>query len=135
MDKISAKWARAASTATPEYLEGVQNPRKDWSTETQKSAPAYKAGITKSLQNDSFKKGVARAGTSKWQTNALSKGVDRWAAGIAGSQPAYEEGFAPYAQIISRIQLPPRGPKGDPNNIQRVAIIAKALNDEKVKRS
>ena len=135
MDKISQKWARAASTATPEYEEGVNNPRKDWSTETQKANDAYKAGITKSISEDRFKKGVARAGTSKWQTNAIIKGVPRWAAGIAGSQPAYEEGFKPYADVIARTQLPARGPKGDPANINRVAIMAKALHDEKVKRA
>lgn len=135
LTKISEKWARQAAGATQEYEEGVRNPRKDWAAETQKANDSYKAGIQKSLADERFKKGVARAGTSKWQKGAIDKGVSRWAEGVAVSTKAYEEGFGPYASVIGRLQLPPRGPKGDPKNIQRVAVIAKALHDEKVKRA
>ena len=135
MERISAKWARNAAAGTPSYQEGIENPRRDWAEETAKAEPAYDAGIQKSIANKSFGKGVKRAGTSKWQNNSLTKGVSRWAAGIADSQTAYAEGFAPYAAVIARTPLPPRGPKGDPKNIERVRVMAKALNDEKTKRA
>lgn len=135
LDRISEKWMRAAQAATEEYRLGIENPRKDWSAETQNANEAYKAGIQKSISNDSYKKGVARAGTSKWQEGARTKGVPRWAAGIGVSQAAYEEGFKPYADVIARLQLPKRGPKGDPNNIARVAALAGALHAEKLKRT
>jgi hypothetical protein len=135
MDRISSKWIRAAQNASEEYREGVENPKKDWSAETQAANDAYKQGITRSIQEDRFKKGVARAGTSKWQRGAIEKGVARWPQGIAVSQAAYEEGFKPYADVIARTQLPKRGPKGDPANINRVAAMSKALHDEKIKRT
>jgi hypothetical protein len=35
-------------------------------------------------------------------------------------------------QVIESIQLPPRGPKGDPRNIERVRVIAQALRARKL---
>jgi hypothetical protein len=87
--------------------------------------------VQKSLADKSFEKGVNRVGTSKWQNAALQKGPGRWAEGVQLSTDNYAKGFAPFAQVIANTTLPPRGPKGDPSNIQRVAAMAKALNDAK----
>lgn len=135
LGQAGAKWKRMAAAATPEYKFGVEHPRKDWATETKAAEGAYEAGIAASLADKRFGKGVDRAGTSKWQQGAIEKGVSRWAQGVGVSQAAYEQGVKPYFDVISRITLPKRGPKGDPNNIQRVAILAEALHAEKLKRS
>ncbi len=134
VDQSSAKWLRSAQAATQEYAEGVTNPKKDWATETGNANEAYKAGIQKAVADDRFKKGVSKAGTSKWQKGAVEKGVQRWAPGIATAQQSYEEGVKPYLDVIARTQLPKRGPKGDAGNIQRVAILSAALHAEKLKR-
>lgn len=132
LDMISRKWARVAAASQEEYEQGVRNPRTDWAKATTDANNAYKAGISQALSEDRFAKGVAKAGTRKWQENAIAKGPRRWAEGIGLSEGAYEAGFAPYRQVISGITLPPRGPKGDPNNIRRVSIIAKALHEKKL---
>jgi hypothetical protein len=44
----------------------------------------------------------------------------------------YAKGFGPYANVIAATTLPPRYPKGDPRNIERVSAIAQALHQEKV---
>ena len=134
MSRISDKWKRVASGASAEYEEGVRNPRADWATETKKAEATYEEGIRASIGRKSFGKGVSKAGTDKWQSNALAKGPGRFSQGVALAQDAYEEGFSPYREVISRTPLPPRGPKGDPKNLARVAVIAKALHDEKIKR-
>jgi len=43
----------------------------------------------------------------------------------------YEKGFAPYRDEIEKTALPPRYPRRDPRNIQRVATIAAALGKKK----
>lgn len=134
MDRISNKWKRVASGAGTEYEEGVRNPRADWATETKNAEGTYEEGIRSSIGRKAFGKGVSKAGTAKWQSNALSKGPGRFSEGVALSKDAYEEGFSPYREVISRTALPPRGPKGDPKNLARVAVLAKALHDEKIKR-
>ena len=134
MDRISAKWARVASVSQTEYEEGVKNPRVDWAEATRAAAGSYQSGVQAAIQRKAFGRGVAAAGTPKWQERTLTKGPSRWAEGIQVSQAAYASGFSPYAEVLKRTVLPPRGPKGDPKNIQRVAIIAKALHDEKLSR-
>jgi len=134
LSMISEKWARQSGSATQSYVEGVQNPRTDWATATQDANENYKKGIQQSIAQDRFKKGVARAGTGAWQNGALNKGPARWAEGISKSTGAYEQGFEPYRNVIERTQLPKRAPKGDPSNINRVSVMAKALHDEKLKR-
>lgn len=132
ISKISEKWARVAGAAGNEYAEGVANPKKDWAVETANAEKAYEQGIQKSLASKSFGKGVKKAGTAKWQENAIEKGPIRYQQGVGLAQDAYETGFAPFAQTIANTKLPARGPKGDPSNINRVAVMAKALHDKKL---
>jgi hypothetical protein len=132
--RISGKWARVASVSQTEYEEGVRNPRSDWAEKTRAAEGNYERGVTQAIQRKSFGKGVAKAGTAKWQERTLTKGPSRWSEGIQQSKAAFEAGFAPYAEVIKRTNLPPRGPKGDPKNIQRVAVLAEALHAEKLSR-
>jgi len=124
---LADKWARRASISTPEYQAGVQNPRRDWAQETTAAAPAYRQGVQDAIQKGRFEKGVSRAGTSKWQENTLAKGPQRFSEGINQSIGEWQAGFAPYHDTISKVQLPARGPKGSPQNLQRVAAITNAL--------
>jgi hypothetical protein len=132
LDRISRKWIRQSEAAAPEYKFGVENPKKDWAQATKDAEGNYKAGVIKAANEGRFGKGVAKAGTNKWQKNAAGKGADRWPAGIANAQGDYEAGFAPYREALINLNLPPRGPKGDPKNIQRVAAVAKALHEKKL---
>lgn len=134
LSAISAKWKRQSEGSQQSYLEGVQSPRNDWATATAEANESYKKGIQASIAKDSFIKGVKRVGSAKWQKASIDKGPARWAEGINKSGTAFEEGFSPYLEVIKRTQLPKRGPKGDPSNIQRVSVLSKAMHDEKVKR-
>lgn len=133
LDAIGTKWQRVTSGAQAEYEDGVKNPMKDWGKETQAANQNYKTGVQKSIANDSFLKGVTSAGTKKWQENAVSKGPARYAQGVLLAGDAYSQGFKPYRDAIQSLTLPARGPKGDPSNINRVAVIAKTLHDVKLK--
>lgn len=132
LDRTAAKWARVSAGASNEYLEGVQNPRADWATQTKAAESNYDKGVTAAIARGAFGKGVSRAGTEKWQRNAIELGPSRYATGVQNAQSAYADGFAPYQAVIAALTLPKRGPKGSPENIQRVAVIAKALHDKKL---
>lgn len=132
LDRTVEKWRRQSQAATPEYEAGVKDPRADWATQTAKAEPNYVKGVQAAIGRKSFGKGVRAAGTAKWQRGALGKGVTRWADGISASLDEYRKGFEPFRQVIESTTLPPRGPKGDPSNIRRVEIMAKALHDKKL---
>lgn len=128
LDKIVAKWDRVSAGAQAEYSAGVENPRKDWASATKAAEKAYDAGVQAAIAAKRFGKGVTKAGTSKWQAMAMAKGPRRWSEGIALAKTAYAEAFAPYHTALGAIVYPEKGPRGDPRNIERVAIVAKTLH-------
>ena len=132
LKRISDKWARQAANSQEEYAEGVRNPRADWATQTRAAEGNYERGVQAAIQKKRFGRGVTKAGTPFWQERTLTKGPSRWAEGIQVSQDAYEKGFSPFRDVIEKTTLPDRGPKGDPKNIQRVAVLADALHKAKL---
>ena len=132
LDNIRDKWKRVAGQSGPSYEEGVRNPKTDWKTATLQAKENYKLGIQNSIANDSFAKGVNKAGTETWQQNAIEKGPARYTQGVGLADQKYIDGFQPYHSVIANLTLPPRGPKGDPKNINRVAVIAAALHKKKL---
>lgn len=130
--KIRDKYARVAPTRVTDFAEGIQNPRRSWEQSTKAASDAYAQGVQQAIGEGRFETGVAKAGDAKWQRKTQDVGVQRWAPGIQASLQDYETGFAPFHAVIARTTLPPRGPKGDPRNIERVAVLARALNAAKV---
>lgn len=128
---IRDKWTRVTPQRTEDYKLGIQNPRRDWATETKNSSDNYKAGVDKAHSQGLFVKGVEKAGTKKWQEKSLAVGPGRFAEGVYQGGDAYESGFKPYREAIERVDLGPKFPKRDPRNLARVAKIVNALILEK----
>ncbi len=129
--RSAAKWSERTSGATQEYIEGVQNPKRPWQEAAKAGSDNWKAGTAKAASEDRFKKGVERVDPNKQMDAAVAKGSQRFAQGVSVGQGDYQEGIAPYLRVIENTTLPPRGPKGDPNNLQRVGVLNKALNTAK----
>ena len=133
MEQNSDKWVRRASAAGGDYQTGIQNPRKSWAAASSEAESNYKTGVTAAANAGRYGKGVKAAGDEKWRVNATKKGPGRFAEGVAIGKDEWSKGFAPYHSAISAITLPPRGPKGAAQNIQRVAAIATTLRALKEK--
>jgi len=129
---IADKWARVTPGRTEDYKIGVETPRRDWAEATGAAESAYNEGVTQAIADSRFGKGVSAAGTPKWKEKALKKGVPRWGEGVRLAKDDYARGFGPYRDVIESTSLPPRYPKGDPRNIERVAVLAAALRAKKV---
>jgi hypothetical protein len=129
---IAAKWIRNASVAGQSYKDGVTAPRRSWAVSAAAADDARKAGLQAADARDAFREGVNAAGDSKWKNNATTLGVSRYPQGVQNAQPEYTQGFQKYHGVIAGVTLPPRGAKGSPENLQRVAAIAQALHAAKV---
>ena len=129
---ILVKWQRNVNAATADYTNGVKNPRADWAEATAAAKNTYAQGVTAAIANDSFSKGVAKAGTAKWQNNTINLGPTRWTQGVAAAAGAFRNGYAPYRAILNDLTLPERGPAGSPQNLERVRVISEALHNYKV---
>ncbi|GAH74924.1 unnamed protein product [marine sediment metagenome] len=131
--EIAAKWARVTPERTADFAAGVAAPRRDWKAETMAAEARYKEGVTKAAAEGRFGKGVAAAGTDKWKRKVTTIGVDRFGPGVMAAGTDYEAGFSPYRDTIAATTLPERYSTGDPRNIKRVEVIAKALHDRKLR--
>jgi hypothetical protein len=127
---IARKFAQRAQAAAGEYKSGV-DATTDWAGPTQAAAPNYDQGVTAAIGRQAFQKGVAAAGTAKWKDKASNVGSTRYPQGVAGAEQAYAAGFDKFANVLKGVPLGPRGPKGAPQNLQRVADVANALHRAK----
>jgi len=129
---IREKWTRVTPGRTEDYKLGIKNPRRDWADETEAAQGNYKMGVDAAHAKGLFAKGVAKAGTKKWQDKALAKGPGRFAEGVYIAGPDFEDGFKPYHEAIARVDIGPRFPKRDPRNLERVKRIVDAMIAQKV---
>jgi hypothetical protein len=128
INTIAAKFVARAGVAAGDYTKGVQNPRVPQADAAAAAAPAWAAGIQTAITNNSFQKGVQKAGNAKWQAAAVGKGAQRYPGGVAAASPAYVAGFTPFLQVIQGLSLPPRFPRGDARNNDRGLMVQQALN-------
>lgn len=127
----AAKFVARAGVAAGDYTKGIQA-APDQAAAAAAAAPAWSAGIQTAIQNNSFAKGVTKAGDAKWRTAASTKGAQRYPGGVAAASPAYVAGFQPFLQVLSGLTLPPRFPRGDPRNADRSTMVQQALNKARV---
>jgi hypothetical protein len=132
LSTIADKWAGNSAMAGSAYTQGVQNPRRSWADAAGAADDRRKAGLAAADARDAFRKGVQAAGDAKWKQNASTLGPSRFASGVQNAKPGFNSGFAPYHSVIGSLTLPPRGAKGSPENLQRVAVVANALHAAKV---
>jgi hypothetical protein len=128
---IQEKWERVTPGRTEDYTLGIKNPKRDWAKAATDAKESHKAAMQAAATNDSFAKGVAKAGTAKWQAKATAKGPSRFAEGVTLAAPDYGTAFAPYADTIKATTLTPRYPRGDLRNLDRVKVISQALRKKK----
>lgn len=126
------KWTRKASAASQDYSQGIANPRTPWAAAATAAEANQAAGVQAAIQRKAYTKGIARAGDSKWSRKSQEVGPSRFSQGVQAGGQDYAAGVAPYLQVIESTPLPPKGPKGDPRNLQRVSAIANALRARKV---
>jgi len=132
-DDIAAKWARVAPGRQADFKTGVTDTAVDWAKPTAAAADSYVAGVTDAIQRGGFAKGVEKAGTDKWRRKVSDVGVARWGPGVLAAQADMSSAIAPYVDALSRTTLPPKGPRNDPRNLERVAVVARVLGDTRRK--
>lgn len=130
---ISSKWATVTPMRGADYEAGVKAPLEDWGTRAAAAEDSWGAGVQAAIADKRFGKGVKAAGTEKWQRKTVAVGIGRWGPGVRAAEGDYETGFGPFRDVIERTTLPPRYPKGDPRNIDRVSTMASELHKAKVK--
>lgn len=129
---IRDKWTSVTPGRVKFYEAGVKDPGVDWEGPALASKDAYEAGVTAAIAEDRRSAGISKAGTTKWREAAKAKGPRRFSEGVRLAGPDFQEGFAPYREVISGLDLSPRAARGDPANLTRVAEVAAALHEKRL---
>lgn len=131
LSTIVTKWGKKSSVAGPEYRDGVTSPRRSWATAAAAADENRKAGLARADERGAFVAGILKTGDVKWKNNSIKLGVPRYPQGVQNAQPEFSAGFAPYHAVIQGVTLSPGGPRGSPENLERVRQISTALHDAK----
>lgn len=137
IDQSSKKWVRRASEAVPDYIAGVQAPRKSWEEGANNAKENYKKGVIDAANAGRFEAGVKRVGDAKWKSRTLAKGPARYPEGVSIAEDEWKAGFSPYQEAMNTLNLPKRGPRRSAANLQRVAAVSKTFGDlfERIKKA
>lgn len=128
------KWARNSQTAGQSYIEGVEDPKREWEPAAIEGEELFGSVMQSVITNRSREKGIQRVGQKKYDTGVREKGLTRFrqAVGLPSSLSNYNAGFEPFAKAIETVELPPKQPKGQ--NLSRVQAIQDALIAEKARQ-
>lgn len=130
--EIAKKWAQVTPARARQWEEEVRaTPDETWAGAAIAGAPNYDQGVSQAIADGRFAKGV-EANRTKWKRKALAVGPARFGTGVRAAEPDMAQGYAPYREIISAMELTPKGPRGAPGNYDRVRQIGEALHDARV---
>jgi len=126
INDVVTKWTNNASASTPYYTAGINSPKQDQAQSAINQADVWQAAVSQA--KGAFTRGLEKsASAGKWKANSLGKGAQRFAGGITAGKAAFTTGMGAVLQVISNVNLPPKGPKGSPGNISRVTAVNQAL--------
>jgi hypothetical protein len=125
---VADKFVRITSARQGDYTAGIQstNPGK-FETHATAAAGSWAAGVQQAVAEGRFAAHLSGAG-AKWRRKAEAVGGARFGQGVTASKDDYQKGVEPYLAELAGITLDPRGPRGSPQNLNRVAVIAQRLN-------
>ena len=129
------KWQKGVRAGGPNYLAGINNPKRDWSTATAAAVNAWEQGVQRAVTDGHYRRGVTKAGVdAKWKTNSIEKGAPHWTASVntASVQAAYKAGLARLYTMLAAGEAAIAGhPRGDITaNLERARLFALAVHNE-----
>lgn len=126
------KWADNAARSAEAFAAEAEASADAWARNTEAAADTYGLAISAPGIKARFKKGVSRAGATKFALKIRQVAKDRFGPGVAFGKDDYKTGVEPYFSTIAALTLTARKPKGDPANYKRVEEVGKALNAKRL---
>lgn len=123
---IAAKYVARAQVATKDYTDGVANAGGSWETGAKNGETNFEQGVQDAITRKAYGKGV-NGSAGKYVANATKLGSTRYAPGVQNGAGAYQTGVQPYLDKLKSLNLPPKGPRRSPQNMQRANMVAAEL--------
>jgi hypothetical protein len=119
-DAAAKKWVTRAGQASGDYSNGVKDAGPKWQERTAAASKTYASGVNAAIGNDSFRKGVERAGAQRYASQAAGLGSQRYSGGVQAAASTFQARIAPVLNELASLKssAPLRGPKGDAANYE-----------------
>ena len=131
IDMAAKKFVARASIAGPDYAAGVAAAGTTQHDHAVAAKDSWAAGLQAAIAGNRFVTGLNK-NPAKWQAKASSVGAQRYPQGVAAASPFYVAGFGPYLDLLAASTPPPRFPRGDPRNRDRVGFVDDLLHKKRV---
>ena len=132
IESSMVKWQDNAGRAAEAFAVAAEASADDWAKNTAAAADTYGSAISAPGIKERFRRGVQRAGATKFARKIRDVGRDRFAPGIAAAVGDYKTGVEPFLATLSALTLSSRKPRGDPANYRRVEEVGRALNAKRL---
>lgn len=123
---VSEKYATRAAGASGDYVKGAQETSKDQAAAAIAAAEIHKQATMAALNEGRYAKGLQKSGKGGWLKGVTEKGANRFGEGVAQAAPKYATESARFDGARNAAASLPRGVKGSPQNLQRVAAVVTA---------
>jgi hypothetical protein len=120
------KYASRAAAAAGDYVAGAASTTKDQAAAAIAAAAIYGQATQQAITDGRYAKGLQKSGKSKWLNGITTKGGGRFAEGVGAAGPSYATESARFDTARGAAASMPRGIKGSPANLQRVAAVVAA---------
>lgn len=129
---VAEKFVSRAGAASGDYVQGSEQSGKDQAASAIAAKTVYQQALTASFTRDAYAKGLQKSGKGGWLRGVQQKGAERFAPGVAASAGKYAQESGRYDAARGAASNLPRGVKGSPQNLQRVAAVVNAQRALKV---
>jgi len=125
--RATTKYVARAAVAGTEYAENAAASGQRYVENATKGEANYKTAVAKAAAEGRYGAGIRTKGAEKFERKIRAVGAGRFTEGVAAGQADYATQISKVLSTIGAITLPDRGPKGSPQNFQRIQPIGVAL--------
>ena len=132
MARIVERWQQGANLGSADYARNAVAAAAEYGAKAAAGQAAWKAGVNGPGADTRFATNVRGRGQTRYARKINAVGQSRYAEGVANGGDAYQEGFAPYAQLLAGLTPPARGPRGAPANKAIASFVSDALHNRRI---
>lgn len=126
------KWVEETPRRSTYYEKETPAAGSRWEANATEAAPQFKAAVTAPGIELRYVGGIKRVKAAKFIRKVTQVGVARFGPGVTAAKEDYHTGVDPYIKELAVVDVPPRKPRGDPGNLDRVKAIFEALHKKRL---
>jgi hypothetical protein len=125
--KATSKYVMRAGVAGQDYAENAAAAGQRYVEGASKGDANYRAAVVKAASEGRYGAGIRAKGSEKYERKIRAVGAGRFTEGVSAGAPDYATAISKVLSTIAAVTIPERGPKGSPQNFQRIQPIGMAL--------